>query len=58
MFAVTVLNPETALPYVAMATLETLIYVGVGLLVSVALGQLIGKEIQFSDQILRVHLDQ
>ncbi|SEG19021.1 small conductance mechanosensitive channel [Alcanivorax sp. DSM 26293] len=50
-FAVTVLNPETALPYVAMATLETLIYVGVGLLVSVALGQLIGKEIQFSERL-------
>ena len=50
-FAVTVLHPETALPYVAMATLETLIYVGVGLLVSVALGQLIGKEIQLSDRL-------
>ena len=45
-FAVTVINPETALPYVAMATLETLIYVGVGLLVSVVLTQVIGKEIQ------------
>lgn len=50
-FAVTVLHPETALPYVALATLETLIYVGVGLLVSVALGQLIGKEIQLSDRL-------
>ncbi|MGJ3257320.1 MAG: mechanosensitive ion channel domain-containing protein [Alcanivorax sp.] len=50
-FAVTVLHPETALPYVAMATLETLVYVGVGLLVSVALGQLIGKEIQLSDRL-------
>jgi len=50
-FAVTVINPETALPYVAMATLETLIYVGVGLLVSVVLTQLIGKEIQLSDRI-------
>jgi len=50
-FAVTVLHPETALPYVALATLETLVYVGVGLLVSVALGQLIGKEIQLSDRL-------
>ncbi|WP_370209983.1 mechanosensitive ion channel domain-containing protein [Alloalcanivorax venustensis] len=50
-FAVTVINPETALPYVAMATLETLIYVGVGLLVSVVLTQLIGKEIQLSDRV-------
>ncbi len=50
-FAVTVLHPETALPYVALATLETLIYVGVGLLVSVALGQLIGKEIQLSERL-------
>jgi moderate conductance mechanosensitive channel len=50
-FAVTVINPETALPYVAMATLETLIYVGAGLLVSVVLTQLIGKEIQLSDRV-------
>ena len=50
-FAVTVLHPETALPYVALATLETLVYVGVGLLVSVALGQLIGKEIQLSERL-------
>jgi small conductance mechanosensitive channel len=50
-FAVTVINPETALPFVAMATLETLIYVGVGLLVSVVLTQVIGKEIQLSDRL-------
>ena len=50
-FAVTVINPETALPYVAMATLETLIYVGVGLLVSVVLTQYIGKEIQLSERV-------
>jgi len=50
-FAVTVINPETALPYVALATLETLIYVGVGLLVSVVLTQMIGKEIQLSDRV-------
>lgn len=48
-FAVTVLNPETALPYVALATLETLVFVGLGLLGSVALGQLIGKEIQLPE---------
>ncbi len=50
-FAVTVLHPETALPFVATATLKTLIYVGLGLLVSVALGQLIGKEIQLSERL-------
>ena len=50
-FAVTVLNPETALPYVAMATLETLVYVGTGLLVSVALGQLIGQQIQLPERL-------
>ncbi|MEQ3724370.1 mechanosensitive ion channel domain-containing protein [Alcanivorax sp.] len=50
-FTATVLNPETALPFVALATLETLIYVGLGLLVSVALGQLIGKEIQLSERL-------
>jgi len=50
-FAVTVINPETALPYVAMATLETLIYVGIALLVSVVLTQLIGKEIQLSERL-------
>ena len=50
-FTATVLNPETALPFVALATLETLIYVGLGLLVSVALGQLIGKEIQLPERL-------
>lgn len=50
-FAVTVLNPETAVPFVAAATLQTLLYVGAGLLVSVALGQLIGKEIRLSERI-------
>ena len=50
-FIATVLNPETALPFVALATLEALIYVGLGLLVSVALGQLIGKEIQLPERL-------
>nr|WP_157375482.1 mechanosensitive ion channel domain-containing protein [Alcanivorax hongdengensis] len=50
-FAVTVLNPDTALPYVAKATLLTLVYVGLGMLVAVALAQLIGKEVQFSERL-------
>ncbi|AKH67727.1 small-conductance mechanosensitive channel [Spongiibacter sp. IMCC21906] len=48
---VSVLHPETALPFVAMATLKTLIYCGAGLLFSVVLGQLIGREISLSDRL-------
>ena len=48
-FVVSVLHPETALPFVAIATLKTLLLVGGGLLFSVVLGQLIGKEISFSE---------
>lgn len=51
-FAVTVLNPETALPYVVKATVLTVLYAGAGMLVSVVLSQLIGKEISFSDRII------
>ncbi|MDX1803912.1 MAG: mechanosensitive ion channel [Alcanivorax sp.] len=50
-FAVTVLNPDTALPFVARATLLTLVYMGLGILVAVALAQLIGKEVQLSDWV-------
>lgn len=50
-FAVTVLNPETALPYMAKATALTVIYAGIGMLVSVVLSQLIGKDITFSPRI-------
>ncbi|MFP1681913.1 mechanosensitive ion channel domain-containing protein [Alloalcanivorax sp. C16-1] len=50
-FAVTVINPDTALPFVASATLLTVVYAGVGMLVSVILTQLIGKEIRFSERL-------
>ncbi|ASK36582.1 mechanosensitive ion channel protein MscS [Alcanivorax sp. N3-2A] len=50
-FGVTVINPDTALPFVALATLKTLIYAGVGMLVAVVLGQLIGKEIVLSERL-------
>lgn len=50
-FGVTVLDPVAALPFVALATLKTLIYAGIGMLVAVVLGQLIGREIHFSDRL-------
>ena len=43
------MHPETALPFVAIATFKTLLLVGGGLLFSVVLGQLIGKEISISE---------
>lgn len=46
-------NPEEALPYVMLATLQTLIIVGVGLLISGVLTQLIGKRIHLSDELRR-----
>lgn len=50
-FGVTVINPEAALPYVVQATVKTLIYAGIGMLVSVVLSQLIGKNITFSERV-------
>ncbi|UWN50229.1 mechanosensitive ion channel domain-containing protein [Alloalcanivorax profundimaris] len=50
-FAVTVVDPEAALPFVAVATLLTVVYAGLGLLISVVLSQLIGKEIRLSDRL-------
>ncbi|HET8791648.1 MAG TPA: mechanosensitive channel protein [Modicisalibacter sp.] len=48
-----VTRPEEALPYVMLATLQTLIIVGVGLLISGVLTQLIGKRIHLSDELRR-----
>lgn len=48
---VTLLRPEDALPFVAMATLKTLIIIGVGALVSNLLTQTIGRRIQLSDAL-------
>lgn len=50
-FGVTVLNPAAALPFVAMATAKTVVYVGIGLLLGVILGQLIGRDIRFSERL-------
>lgn len=48
-----VTKPEEALPYVMLATLQTLIIVGVGLLISGVLTQIIGKRIRLSDDLRR-----
>ncbi len=45
------LRPETALPFVALATFKTAAYAGLGALLLVVLRQLIGKEIQLSDAV-------
>ena len=50
-FAVTLLHPETALPFVLIATLKTIIYVGIGTLVSGLLTQLIGRRIDLGDNM-------
>ncbi|OLO09534.1 mechanosensitive ion channel protein MscS [Salinicola sp. MH3R3-1] len=50
-FAVTLLHPETALPFVLLATLKTIIYIGIGMLVSGILTQLIGRRINLSDEL-------
>ncbi|WP_245392566.1 mechanosensitive ion channel domain-containing protein [Salinicola halimionae] len=50
-FAVTLLHPETALPFVLLATLKTIIYIGIGMLVSGLLTQLIGRRIELSDEL-------
>ena len=52
-FAVTVLHPETALPYVLLATLKTIVIVGIGMLVSGVLTQLIGRRIRLTGDIQR-----
>ncbi|SDL86903.1 small conductance mechanosensitive channel [Modicisalibacter muralis] len=48
-----VTRPEEALPYVMLATLQTLIIIGVGLLISGVLTQVIGKRIRLSDDLRR-----
>ncbi|WP_110685773.1 mechanosensitive ion channel domain-containing protein [Salinicola aestuarinus] len=48
-FAVTLLHPETALPFVLVATLQTLVYIGIGMLISGILTQLIGHRIELSE---------
>jgi len=50
-FAVTLLHPETALPFVLLATLETIIYIVLGMLVSGLLTQLIGRRIDLGDNV-------
>nr|WP_189443786.1 mechanosensitive ion channel domain-containing protein [Salinicola rhizosphaerae] len=50
-FAVTLLHPETALPFVLVATVKTVIYIGLGMLVSGLLAQLIGNQITLSDDL-------
>lgn len=46
---VSISHPETALPWLALASGKTLVYTGLGLLLSVVLGQVIGKEIGLSE---------
>ncbi|WP_110669365.1 mechanosensitive ion channel domain-containing protein [Salinicola halophilus] len=48
-FAVTLLHPETALPFVLIATLKTILYIGIGMLISGILTQLIGRRIELSE---------
>ncbi|GAB3382245.1 mechanosensitive ion channel [Spongiibacter taiwanensis] len=48
---ISISHPETALPWVALASAKTLGYAGVGLLLSVVLGQVIGREIGLSDRL-------
>lgn len=50
-FGVTLLHPQTALPFVLIATLKTIVYIGLGMLVSGLLTQLIGRRITLSDEI-------
>lgn len=52
-FAVTVLHPETALPYVLLATLKTIVIIGIGMLASGVLTQLIGRRIRLTGDIQR-----
>lgn len=50
-FGVTLLHPETALPFVLIATLKTILYIGIGMLVSGLLAQLIGQRIDLGDSM-------
>ncbi|WP_244913321.1 mechanosensitive ion channel domain-containing protein [Salinicola socius] len=50
-FGVTLLHPETALPFVLIATLKTIIYIGIGMLISGLLTQLIGQRIDLGDNL-------
>jgi small conductance mechanosensitive channel len=45
------LRPESALPFVALATLQTATYAGLGSLLLVVLRQLIGREVRLSESI-------
>ncbi|MEC9483209.1 MAG: mechanosensitive channel protein [Halomonas sp.] len=48
-----IVRPEDALPSVMLATLKTIVYVGVGLLLSGVLTQLIGRRITLSEDLRR-----
>jgi len=50
---VSIVRPESALPDVAIATLQSLVIVGVGLLISGSLTQIIGRRITLSDELRR-----
>lgn len=47
----TLLRPEDALPFVLMATLKTLVIVGLGMLLSSLLTQTIGRHIRLSEEL-------
>jgi small conductance mechanosensitive channel len=50
---ITLARPADALPFVMLATLKTLIFIGLGLLASGILSQLIGRKIKLSPDISR-----
>ncbi|MDH2432034.1 mechanosensitive channel protein [Pokkaliibacter sp. MBI-7] len=53
LFLITQLRPDDALPFMAIATLRTVIYITVGLLLSALLGKLIGTRICISSELRR-----
>ncbi|MFP8966519.1 mechanosensitive channel protein [Pokkaliibacter sp. CJK22405] len=53
LFLVTQLRPDDALPFMAAATIKSLICIGVGLLLSSLLGHFIGHRITLSEEIRR-----
>ncbi|WP_237133667.1 mechanosensitive ion channel domain-containing protein [Pseudohongiella sp. O18] len=50
MTLVTIARPEDALPFMLRASLQTLVAIGLGLFLSVVLGQLVGRGFQLSDE--------
>lgn len=50
---ITLARPDDALPFVMLATLKTIIYIGLGLLASGILSQLIGRRITLSSDLNR-----